>query len=50
LCDRIGRCASVSEGVPDLSQLGLNGQITSVRPVDNSRQRGQDGYFGNYRR
>jgi len=52
LCDRTGRCASVSEGVSDLSQLGLNAQITSVRPVDNSWQRGdrQDGYFGNYRR
>jgi len=51
LCDRTGRCASVSEGMSDLSQLGLNAQITSVRPVDNSWQRGnrQDGSFGNYR-
>jgi hypothetical protein len=51
LCDRTGRCASVSQGVSNLSQVGLNGQITSVRPVDNSWQRSnpQDGYFGNPR-
>jgi hypothetical protein len=45
LCDRTGRCASVSQGVSNLSQLGLNGQITSVRPVANQ----QGGYFGNFR-
>jgi hypothetical protein len=51
LCDRTGRCASVSQGVSNLSQVGLNGQITSVRPVDNSWQSSnpQGGYFGNSR-
>ena len=33
LCDRTGRCATINQSVPDLSRLGLNGQITSVRPV-----------------
>ena len=37
LCDRAGHCTTISQSVPDLSRLGLNGQITSVRPVDNSR-------------
>ena len=36
LCDRAGRCATINQSVPDLSRLGLNGQITSVRPVTTS--------------
>ena len=28
LCDRNGRCATVTQDVPDLSQLGLSGRIT----------------------
>jgi hypothetical protein len=39
LCDRAGRCTTISQSVSDLSRLGLNGQITSVRPVDNSQAR-----------
>jgi hypothetical protein len=39
LCDRTGRCATIDQSVSDLSRLGLNGQITSVRPVDNARAR-----------
>lgn len=52
LCDRTGQCATMSEGVSDLSQVGLNGQITSVRPVDNySYGRNQQrGYYGNQQR
>jgi hypothetical protein len=34
LCDRSGRCTTISQSVSDLSRLGLNGQITSVRAVD----------------
>ena len=37
LCDRDGRCATVSQNVSDLSQLGLNGRITSVRPLNNQQ-------------
>jgi hypothetical protein len=37
LCDRTGRCATISESVSDLARLGLNGQITSVRPVYNNQ-------------
>lgn len=33
LCDRTGRCTTINQSVSDLSRLGLNGQITSVRPV-----------------
>jgi beta/gamma crystallin len=39
LCDRTGRCTTIDQSVSDLSRLGLNGQITSVRPVDNARAR-----------
>jgi len=35
LCDRYGSCATVSQNVSDLSQLGLRGQITSARPINN---------------
>ena len=37
LCDRNGRCATVSQNVNDLSQLGLSGQITSVRPLNDQQ-------------
>jgi hypothetical protein len=43
LCDRTGRCATVSQNVSDLSQLGLNGQITSVRPVNDQRYNNGNG-------
>ena len=39
LCDRAGRCTTIDQSVSDLSRLGLNGQITSVRPVNNARAR-----------
>ena len=39
LCDRTGRCTTISQSVSDLSLLGLNGQITSVRPVNNGQAR-----------
>jgi beta/gamma crystallin len=43
LCDRSGRCATVSQDVPDLSRLGLNGRITAARPVyDNYNDNGRD--------
>ena len=37
LCDRYGHCATVSQNVSDLSQLGLSGQITLARPLNNRR-------------
>lgn len=37
LCDRTGRCATVSRDVSDLSQLGLSGRLTSARPVNDSQ-------------
>jgi beta/gamma crystallin len=52
LCDRYRRCATVSQSVPDLSQLGLSGAITSVRPMNNQRndrgygQGGRNRYWG----
>jgi hypothetical protein len=42
LCDRTGRCATVSQNVSDLSQLGLNGRITSARPI-NGNYNGSNG-------
>jgi len=39
LCDRTGLCTTIDQSVSDLSRLGLNGQITSVRPVNNARAR-----------
>jgi hypothetical protein len=39
LCDRTGRCTTISQSVTDLSRLGLNGQIRSVRPVNNAQAR-----------
>ena len=44
LCDRNGRCATVSQNVNDLSQLGLSGQITSVRPLNNQQYGNGNGY------
>jgi len=42
VCDNYGQCATVTGDVPDVAQLGLQGRITSVRPMRNSR-------FGRYR-
>jgi hypothetical protein len=39
VCDNRGQCATVNGDVPDVSQLGLTGRITSVRPLGNSRWR-----------
>jgi hypothetical protein len=53
LCDRGGRCATVSQDVPDLSRLGLNGRITSARALDgyqNRNNRRDDGYGPPYGR
>jgi hypothetical protein len=36
VCDGSGRCASINQDVSNVSQLGLNGRITSVRPVNSS--------------
>jgi hypothetical protein len=47
LCDRNGRCATVSQDVPDLSRLGLSGRITSARLVNGS-QSNSDRRFGRY--
>jgi hypothetical protein len=45
LCDRAGRCTTINRSVPDLSQLGLNGKISSARPVNNQfGQRGDPRY------
>jgi hypothetical protein len=37
LCDRTGRCTTINQSVSDLSRIGLNGQITSVRAVNNGQ-------------
>jgi hypothetical protein len=37
VCDNYGECATVNQSVSDVSELGLNGRITSVRPLRNSR-------------
>jgi hypothetical protein len=47
LCDRTGRCATVSQDVPDLSRLGLNGRITSARLLNGSQTNGNR-RFGRY--
>jgi hypothetical protein len=39
VCDASGSCVTITESVADVSQLGLNGRITSVRPVNNSQRR-----------
>jgi hypothetical protein len=44
LCDRSGRCATVTQSVSDLSQLGLSGRISSVRPVTNQNYGRGRGY------
>jgi hypothetical protein len=36
VCDYNGECATITGDVPDVSQLGLNGRITSVRPLNNT--------------
>jgi hypothetical protein len=47
LCDRNGRCATVTQDVPDLSQLGLSGRITSARLLNGSQV---DGAYDRERR
>ena len=47
LCDRKGRCTTINQSVSDLSQLGLKGQITSVRPVNNGDGQRRDPRDGN---
>jgi hypothetical protein len=36
VCDGSGRCATIDQDVSNVSRLGLNGHITSVRPVNSS--------------
>ncbi len=36
VCDASGDCVTITESVADVSQLGLNGRIMSVRPLNNS--------------
>ena len=36
VCDSTGECATITSDVSDVSQLGLNGRITSVRPLNNN--------------
>jgi hypothetical protein len=43
LCDRTGRCATITQDVPDLSRLGLSGRITSARLVNRSQASGAYG-------
>jgi len=40
LCDRTGRCATLTQDVPDLSRLGLTGRITSARLLSGSPNNG----------
>ena len=37
VCDEYGGCVNVDRNVPDISYLGLDGRITSVREVNNRR-------------
>jgi hypothetical protein len=39
VCDGSGRCATINQDVSDVSQLGLNGRITSVRSMNRGRNR-----------
>jgi hypothetical protein len=48
LCDRSGRCVTVSQDVPDLSRLGLNGRITSARVINGDRN--NNGWYDRSRR
>ena len=47
LCDRTGRCATVTQDVADLSQLGLRGRITSAHLVNGNQN---NGVYGRDRR
>jgi len=38
LCDSDGQCATIDRDVRDVSELGLNGRITSVREVNSQRR------------
>jgi hypothetical protein len=50
LCDRSGRCATVTQDVPDLSRLGLAGRIMA-RPIGNGNNDWNDrGRDDNWRR
>jgi len=40
LCDRNGRCATLTQDVPDLSRLGLMGRVTSARQLNGSQVNG----------
>jgi hypothetical protein len=40
LCDRSGRCATVTQSVKDLSQLGLRDRLQSANLLDNRDDRG----------
>jgi hypothetical protein len=42
VCDGSGRCATINQDVSDVSQLGLNGRITSARFVNRNRGIGRD--------
>jgi hypothetical protein len=51
LCDRTGRCATVTQDVADLSRLGLRGRITSARLVNgvqNNATYGRDPRYGRF--
>ena len=50
LCDRTGRCATITQDVPDLSRLGLSGRITSARLVNRSQASGAYGRDRRYGR
>ena len=39
LCDSEGDCATVDSDVSNMNQLGLNGSITSIRPLNNGQLR-----------
>jgi len=39
VCDNTGDCVTITQSVPDVAQLGLNGRITSVRPLNNNNSR-----------
>jgi hypothetical protein len=42
VCDNTGQCATVNQSVSDVSQLGLTGRITSVRPVRSNNRWGRN--------
>ena len=42
ICDGSGHCATVNQDVSDVSQLGLNGRITSARAMNRNRGIGRN--------